>query len=123
MEFIVEARRFQKLAGILTEQPEDQQPGEALPIKTISRAEAVKLIKDTKGKFFTVTFVKRTDGTTRVMNARLGVRSYLKGGELPYDPTSKNLLPVFDVPKKEYRMVDLNTIIKLKIGNNEYQVQ
>ena len=123
MEFIIEARRFQKLAGILTEQPEDQQPGEALPIKTISRAEAVKLIKDTKGKFFTVTFVKRTDGTTRVMNARLGVRSYLKGGELPYDPTSKNLLPVFDVPKKEYRMVDLNTIIKLKIGNNEYKVQ
>ena len=123
MELIKEARRFQKLAGILTEQPEDQQPGEALPIKTISRAEAVKIIKDTKGKFFTVTFVKRTDGTTRVINARLGVRSYLKGGELPYDPTSKNLLPVFDIPKKEYRMVDLNTIIKLKIGNNEYKVQ
>jgi hypothetical protein len=57
------------------------------------------------------------------MNARLGVKAYLKGGVLPYDPVSKNVLPVFDVPKKEYRMINLDTITKLKIGNNEYQVK
>jgi hypothetical protein len=123
MEFIVEARRFQKLAGILTEQPEDQQPGEALPIKTISRAEAVTLIKNTKGKFFTVTFIKRTNGKERVMNARLGVKAYLKGGVLPYDPASKNLLTVYDMGRRKYRHINLDTISKLKIGNNEYKVQ
>jgi hypothetical protein len=80
------------------------------------------MIKDTKGKFFTVTFTKK-DGTTRVMNARLGVKAYLKGGELPYDPDAKGLIPVYDVKTRDYRMVNLNTITNLKIGNNEYQVR
>ena len=133
MELIKEARRFQKLAGILTEQPEDQQPEEETPPAEtpetpqgpISRPEAKQMIKDTKGKFFTVTFTKK-DGTTRVMNARLGVKAYLKGGELPYDPASKGtygLIPVFDIPKKAYRMINVDTITKIKIGNNEYQVK
>ena len=94
----------------------------ATPSGPITKPEAKQMIKDTKGKFFTVTFTKK-DGTTRVMNARLGVRAYLKGGELPYDPESKGLIPVFDIPKKEYRMVNINTITKLKIGNNTYDVK
>ena len=129
MELIKEAKRLQKLAGILKEQPEDQQSEETPPADTpetpqgpISKAEAKQMIKDTKGKFFTVTFIKK-DGTTRVMNARLGVKAYLKGGELPYDPEAKGLIPVYDVKTKDYRMVNINTITKLKIGNNEYQVQ
>jgi hypothetical protein len=130
MELIKEAKRFQKLAGILKEQPEDQQPAEEtppadtpeVPQGPITKAEAKQLIKDTKGKFFTVTFIKK-DGTTRVMNARLGVKAYLKGGELPYDPEEKGLIPVYDVKTGDYRMVNVNTITKLKIGNNEYEVR
>ena len=93
-----------------------------IPAGSISRETARQLIKDTKGKFFTVTFIKK-DGTTRVMNARLGVKAYLKGGELPYNPEAKGLIPVFDVQKREYRMVNINTITKLKVGNNEYDVR
>ena len=37
---------------------------------SVSRDELIQKIKDTKGAFFTVTFVKRTDGTTRTMNYR-----------------------------------------------------
>ena len=127
MELIKEARRFQKLAGILIEQPEDQQPEEEIssaetPQGSISRPEAKQMIKDTKGKFFTVTFTKK-DGTTRVMNARLGVKAYLKGGELPYDSEAKGLIPVYDVKTKDYRMVNINSITYLKIGNNTYEVR
>ena len=127
MELIKEARRFQKLAGILIEQPEDQQPEEEIssaetPQGSISRPEAKQMIKDTKGKFFTVTFTKK-DGTTRVMNARLGVKAYLKGGELPYDSEAKGLIPVYDVKTGDYRMINVDTITKLKIGNNEYEVR
>ena len=127
MELIKEARRFQKLAGILIEQPEDQQPEEEIssaetPQGSISRPEAKQMIKDTKGKFFTVTFTKK-DGTTRVMNARLGVKVYLKGGELPYDSEAKGLIPVYDVKTKDYRMVNINSITYLKIGNNTYEVR
>ena len=95
----------------------------------INRNELVQKLKDTKGAFFTVTFVKK-DGTTRTMNARIGVKRYLKGGELPYDPIAKGLLPVWDAQAAKaggsedagYRMVNLNTITSAKIGNDEYIV-
>ena len=143
MQFIKEVRRWQKLAGILTEQedfekavPDSEIPDEVIPDDAptpeapagpISKDEAKRLIKDTKGKFFTVTFVKK-DGTIRVMNARLGVKAYLKGGELPYNPEEKGLIPVWDpVAHKAtgngYRMISINTISALKIGSNEYKVQ
>ena len=104
----------------------EEAPSEAetpeTPAGTITKEQAKQLIKDTKGKFFTVTFIKK-DGTERVMNARLGVKVYLKGGELPYNPDEKGLIPVYDVKTGGYRMVNVNTIKKLKIGNSEYNVQ
>jgi hypothetical protein len=104
----------------------DEAPSEAetpeVPSGNISKEEAKQLIKDTKGKFFTATFTKK-DGTERVMNARLGVKAYLKGGDLPYNPDEKGLIPVYDMKNSGYRMVNINTIKKLKIGNNEYNVQ
>lgn len=96
------------------------------PPGEITKEEAKNLIKETNGKFFTVTFIKK-DGNTRVMNARLGVKVYLRGGQLAYDAEEKGLIPVWD-PKahketgKGYRMVSVNTITNLKIGKNEYTV-
>lgn len=99
----------------------DQAPTPTTPSGTITQDEAKNLIKDTKGKFFTVTFIKK-DGTERVMNARLGVKAYLRGGELPYNPEAKGLIPVYDMQKRDYRMINVNTIKKLVIGNNTYDV-
>ena len=93
-----------------------------IPAGSISRETARQLIKDTKGKFFTVTFTKK-DGSAREMNARLGVKAYLKGGELPYNPDEKGLIPVYDMKNGGYRMVNVSTISKLKIGNSDYTVQ
>jgi hypothetical protein len=104
------------------EVPQGEAETPATPAGAISTEEAKQLIKDTKGKFFTVTFTKK-DGTTRVMNARLGVKAYLKGGDLPYDPDTKGLIPVYDMKNNGYRMINVNTISNLKIGSNEYQVQ
>jgi hypothetical protein len=91
------------------------------PPGEITKEEAKNLIKNTNGKFFTVTFIKK-DGSTRVMNARLGVKVYLRGGQLAYDAEEKGLIPVYDVKTKGYRMVSVNTITNLKIGKNEYTV-
>ena len=108
------------------------------PSGNISKEEAKNLIKHTGikkinnqpnpdyGKFFTVTFIKK-DGTERVMNARLGVEVYQRGGQLAYDAEEKGLIPVWD-PKAHnatdqgYRMIPINTITNLKIGKNEYTV-
>jgi hypothetical protein len=67
----------------------------------------------TNGKFFSVSFIKK-DGTTRKMTARLGVKKNIKGVGLKFNPTEKNLIVVFDVHKKAYRMINLLTIFKFK---------
>jgi hypothetical protein len=101
-------------------------PTPSTPPGEISAEEAKRLIKDTNGKIFTATFNKK-DGTERVMNARLGVKKYLKGGTLAYDAESKGLIPVYDMqykenPEKAYRTINVNTLTKLKIGKNIYTV-
>lgn len=76
------------------------------------------MIQDTKGKFFTVNFVKK-DGNKRHMVARLGVKKYLKGGENPAK-NRDNLIVVFDVQKRAYRMINLDTLLSFKCGKKEY---
>lgn len=88
----------------------------------INKDEAVSIINNTKGKIFTVIFTKK-DGTERVMNARTGVKQYLKGGELPYSPSEKGLIPVYDLQKRSYRMVNIGTIKTIKVGNNIYSIK
>jgi hypothetical protein len=106
----------------LNDIPAEPAPTPDKPSGPISTEEAKQMIYNTKGKIFTVTFIKK-DGTTRVMNARLGVKKYLKGGELPYDPKAFGYIPVFDLQKMSYRIVNTNTIQKLKIGQNTYNVR
>jgi len=112
--------------GIPADDPLAQIP--AVPAETpsepsgeIDKETAKELIFGTKGKFFTVTFIKK-DGSERVMNARLGVKKYLRGGELRYDPAEFNYITVYDMGAKGYRMVNANTIQNLKIGKNEYVI-
>ena len=88
----------------------------------INREEAQFLIETTHGKFFTVTFLKK-DNSVRIMNARLGVKKHLNGGVLKYSPKEKELIPVYDLQSKGYRMINLNTLISLKINNKEYTIK
>jgi hypothetical protein len=70
------------------------------------------------GKIFSVEFVKK-DGSLRKMNARLGVTKHLKGVGLSFNPTEKNLLPVFDLQKEAYRMINASTIQRIKLSGRE----
>jgi hypothetical protein len=62
---------------------------------------------------FAVEFIKK-DGSLRVMNCRLGVKKHLRGGELPYNASEKNLLPVFDMDKGAYRIINVSTIQEVR---------
>jgi len=90
-------------------------------MKAISKVVAVELINKSKCRIFTITF-KKKDNTIRVMNCRLNVKKHLKGGELGYNPTLKGLKSVFDMQSKEYRMINLETIINLSINKEKYIV-
>lgn len=76
-----------------------------------------KLRKQLGGKIFTVHFIKK-DGTLRKMNARLGVKKHLKGGTKSFNDSDFNYLTVFDLKKKSYRTVNLNTVTKLTCGQD-----
>ena len=93
----------------------------------ITIANAVQMVETyDNNKIFSVTFVKRTDGTVRTMNCRKGVKKYTKGGSLAYDPKSKNLLCVWDAqaedPAKAYRMISTDAIKSIKMEGKTYIV-
>lgn len=86
----------------------------------LSKFKTDEVIKETKGKIFSCSFIKK-DGTIRNMVARLGVRKDLKGGRS--NSSSKNsLVTVFDMLNGGYRSINLETIITLKVKGTHYQI-
>lgn len=77
-----------------------------------------KLLEKTNGKIFTVHF-RKTDGTVRKMNCRLGVKVHLKGGKSSVENYNKYIV-VYDMQTKGYRTVNLETLIEAKIGGKHY---
>lgn len=69
------------------------------------------------GKFFRVSFIKRTNGKLRVMRARTGVKKHLSGKGAPYSFNSKGLLSVWDVDAKGYRSVPTDAIVDFQCGD------
>ena len=90
-------------------------------MKAINVAEAVKLMKSTKGRTFTAIFTKKTTGETRTMNCRTGVHKHLSGGELKFDPTKKGLFGVYDM-NNGYRFINLVGLKGLQINGQSYTV-
>lgn len=80
------------------------------------------MLRATDGRIFSVEFVKRTTGEPRIMQCRFGVRSYLKGGEQAYNPTEHRLLCVFDMAKKAYRSIPLETLRTIHVNGKYYSV-
>ena len=88
----------------------------------LDRETAIQMIKDSKGKIFGVMFVKRTTGDIRTMSARLGVAKGVTGEGLKYDPESKQLLTVYDMHKKQYRMLNTETLAQLNMKGQTYSI-
>ena len=89
-------------------------------MKKITKDEARQLVKNYKGsQFFTVTFVKRSTGETRVMNCRKGVTKDVKGVGHKYNVADKNLICVRDVQKEAFRMIALENIKEIVINSQE----
>jgi hypothetical protein len=81
-----------------------------------------KLLKETSNKkVFSVTFVKRTTGELRKMNAMRGVRKGVKGVGHSFDPSEKGLLCVYDMKKGDFRFVNLNDVISFKANRKSFE--
>ena len=92
-------------------------------MKTINKERAKELISKSNGRIFSAVFVKK-DNTHRLMNARLGKRYKSKTGKAaPYKPSNYNLLPVYDMKIKEFRMLNFDTLLSLSINKNNYKIK
>lgn len=89
-------------------------------VNSIEWRRAVDFLQsETEGRIFSAYFRKK-DGTMREMTCRRGVKAHLSGGDLPYDPKPKLLLPVFDMHLEKYRMVNLRTLVSFNIGGETF---
>ena len=82
--------------------------------------EMVKMIKSTKGKWFSCTFIKK-DGSKRVMNGRIGCHKGIKGVGRKFQ--KENLVTVFDAQAKSYRMINVDTMLTFNCGGFSWKVE
>jgi hypothetical protein len=75
-------------------------------------------IQTANNTIFSVEFIKK-DGSVRTMTARLHVKKGVKGTGMAYNPIEKGLLPVWDMQKKGFRMINLKTVTKLQIRKEQ----
>ena len=91
--------------------------------KVVGRREISAILRKSKGQAFTVCFRKRTgEKELRIMNARLGVKKGVTGKGMSYDPRGRSLMPVFEMSKKAFRMVDLTSVVWAKVNGTTYTV-
>ena len=72
-------------------------------------SDCAAMIEASNGRFFTVCFKKKKDGSERTLNGRLGVTYALKGGQCTLD-RSKFII-VYDMQAKSYRAVNRESIL------------
>ena len=92
-------------------------------MKKISRKDILRLIEENRNPntIFSVVFLKK-NGELRTMNCMLGVKKHLKGGKLAYNPKERNNLIVFDMQKKGYRTINLDTLMTINMKGEDYYV-
>lgn len=82
----------------------------------MTRSEAVALIRNSGGKFFSVR-VRKRDGQIRVMNGRLNVKKGLAGGEPAYDFGDHDLIPYYDLHAPgNRRCINIPGILAISVG-------
>jgi len=88
----------------------------------IHRGDLAGFLRATRGRLFSVVFVRRSDGTTRRMVCRLGVTKDQKGQSLRFDPSERDLLSVYDVQKNQYRFIPLENVLCVSCNGKRYRV-
>tara|TARA_R100000541_G_scaffold24676_1_gene34324 strand:+ start:829 stop:1110 length:282 start_codon:yes stop_codon:yes gene_type:complete len=93
-------------------------------MKTITQDKAKELINNTNGKIFSSVFTKKC-GSIRLMTGRLKVTKHLKENAKPrpYDPDKYNLICLFDMINKGYRMINIETLKQITVNKTIYKIK
>jgi hypothetical protein len=95
--------------------------------KVMTEKDAINALTTAKGKFMTVTFLKK-DGSTRRMRCRTGVKRYVKGVGSPLGTAANRLkkyklITVYDLDKAGYRSIPVDRVISVKAGGKTYNAK
>ena len=85
-----------------------------------SSDELKAMIKSTKGRFFSAEFIK-ANGSKRKIIARIGCHKGVKGIGRKFK--KENLVTVFDAQAKEYRMINVDTMLTFNCGGFSWKVE
>jgi hypothetical protein len=97
--------------------------GKEIDVEVISPAYVKAVFGSIRnGQIFTAIFTKK-DGSKRVMNCRRGVKKDLTGRGHNYNPEDHGLMSVFDMQKKEYRMLNYKTTTEIRTNKKRYLVK
>jgi len=88
----------------------------------LHRTKLDAFIRKTNGKIFSCIYLKK-DGSVRAMTCRLGVTKHLKGTGKPKHNPTNSYVTVWDIAKRSYRIINLNTMFSIKTGGEDYYVQ
>jgi len=92
-------------------------------MNTINRTRAKELIKESKGLIFSTTYIKK-DNTIRTLTSRTGKQYKSKTGrKAPYKAQDYNLMHLYDMRKKEFRILNFNTMLTLSINKEKYLIE
>ena len=90
-------------------------------MEKININKAKKYIYNTNGKIFSAVFIKK-NGEKRKIVCRRGVSKYVTGKGLKFKPEECSLVGVFDMHKKAYRFINLETLQSLKVKGQDYKI-
>lgn len=78
----------------------------------ITTKQALEIIKSKR--IFSAEFIKK-DGSIRKIVGRTGVKKHLKPNAKPqaYNPKERGYVTIYDFQKKDYRLVNLQTLIRV----------
>ena len=100
------------------------------PVKqVIDKYTARAIIDAIGGEIFKAVFLKRTVDpskgrrTYRKMICRRGVKKGVKGVGMAYDPEKRDLLCVYDMEKKAFRMIAMDSLVLLKVSGETYRIK
>jgi hypothetical protein len=80
----------------------------------------MRLIDQTQGRFFSVTFLKRETSEERTMLCRTGVRKFVTGTGLKFNPRERGLVSVWSADSQGYRFVPCESVTRLVINGQVY---
>jgi len=89
---------------------------------TITPQQAVLLMERSRGRIFSVAFIKRTTGEYRKMTCRKSVKKGVNGKGLKFDPLKKSLMTVFDMNKAAWRSININTLQEIAINKERFVI-